>query len=301
MTTSERSWLTELAIAAALSRQILVSRPVLGRPEFALTNPESGAEYAVFPLIAQNSRYRTRICMTPDGRVCAMKIATSIDHNNVIDREAYLLQRMRRIDDEVPDEKLRTRSFFPEVVDSFNAGPEQGNRMVLVVGFAPEITHMNQLKVLKDLIEVDKSRVDVRTFAWMWGKVLKIIGFAHEHGMVNGAIDTQNVLLETSMHGVIIFDWSHAHFTDSEREKRAEIKNAALATLAALEITSAGKLVHKDEYLDRGQQSEFEEYFRRILSGEDRRSAYEIKDTFYDMIWRFWPKEFYLFTAFDRM
>jgi hypothetical protein len=46
--------------------------------------------------------------------------------------------------------------------------------------------------------------------AWMWRRLLIVLGFAHACGVIHGAVLPTHVLIQPEQHGLALVDWSYA-------------------------------------------------------------------------------------------
>ena len=49
--------------------------------------------------------------------------------------------------------------------------------------------------------------LDGRHVAWIWRRVLNIIGFAHSNGIIHGAVLPMHILIEPNTHKLLLVDW----------------------------------------------------------------------------------------------
>jgi serine/threonine protein kinase len=63
---------------------------------------------------------------------------------------------------------------------------------------------------MADIIASYPNGIDFRDMAWMYKRLLSAVGFAHEMGVVHGAILPSHVLVHPTGHGAKIVDWSYA-------------------------------------------------------------------------------------------
>ena len=52
--------------------------------------------------------------------------------------------------------------------------------------------------------------LDGRHLAWMFNRMLEVLGFVHREGTVHGAVLPQHLLFDVRTHGLILADWTHA-------------------------------------------------------------------------------------------
>ena len=62
----------------------------------------------------------------------------------------------------------------------------------------------------QDILAAYPQGIDFRDMVWMYKRLLSGIGFAHEMGVVHGAILPPHVLVHPTGHGAKIIDWSYA-------------------------------------------------------------------------------------------
>jgi len=261
-------------------------------------------------MVAKNSRYRLYNCTDEDGRELLFQVAADSSHNGEISRNAWVLSRLAKRSDEIEAEYAATQTGadwvvplnyklgFPEVHDSFITQTKQVN----ILGFRNVPSVKSMIPVIK--IWKDSLRVDLRTSAWMAGKLLKLLVFTHDHRFQvgDGQISGNNLLIEPDEHYILIFDWSKAVIHDgqvSAKVKRGEIKAAAQVIIEAL-----------GDDLERAQENEhdvtYTNYLRSLaVSGES--DASKAHETFYRIIDDLcenpdsvWEKGFYKFTTYDR-
>lgn len=49
--------------------------------------------------------------------------------------------------------------------------------------------------------------VDPRDVAWMWRRLLVVLGFAHRAGVLHGGVLPEHVLIHPAEHGLVLVDW----------------------------------------------------------------------------------------------
>ncbi|MEU1590235.1 serine/threonine protein kinase [Micromonospora sp. NPDC005710] len=117
--------------------------------------------------------------------------------NDLMAREAHALRTIAERGDP------RYLPYVPRLVDEFRhrdtaTGAE---RRITVLATAPG---------LHDLDEVRRAYpdgLDARDVAWMWRRLLVVLGLAHRAGVVHGAVLPRHVLIEPDAHGVVLVDW----------------------------------------------------------------------------------------------
>ena len=257
-------------------------------------------EYVVGKMVAVNSRYSLYSCNDAAGR--ELLLQAPISDNYAVSRNAFILDmlasRSLEVEEEYSNGDLNYDLGFPELCDSFMVKEKQVN----VLGFRGNVASVGSIvPVVK--IWKDNLRVDLRTSAWMIGKLLKLLVFAHEnseHLIQIGNISGNNVLIEPDQHYVIVFDWSGA-----------VIHNAWKGIIVRDEIKSAAQLVVKtigdlDHACVNDEDKVYINYLR-LLAMDGESSASKAHKAFYDIVDSLcendrsvWERGFYKFTTFER-
>ncbi|MET8265216.1 serine/threonine protein kinase [Micromonospora arida] len=117
--------------------------------------------------------------------------------NDLMAREAHALRTIAERGDP------RYLPYVPRLVDEFRHRDNAtgAERRINVLAAAPG---------LHDLEEVRRAYpdgLDARDVAWMWRRLLVVLGLAHRAGVVHGAVLPRHVLIEPDAHGVVLIDW----------------------------------------------------------------------------------------------
>lgn len=260
--------------------------------------------YDVWDVVAENAVYRVRRCTDSHSRELLFQIVIDANQNNKLALNALALSRLKAASNEIEKEYAESGSEgslnydlgFPELYDSFIL-TAQGSRQANVLGFRGVET----VGSIIPLVRIIKSpaRIDLRTSAWIMGKLLKIIAFAHGHRFEIGKISGNNVLIEPDKHYVVIFDWSgstlHEHSVPPS-VRRNEIKLAAQSVIKVL----GGDL---DSVCENDADLPYTRYLQSLAtSGEsdaDRahKTFYGIVDSLCEDPLSVWERGFYEFTT----
>lgn len=261
--------------------------------------------YGVDGLVAEAESYRLYLCeQVSTKRQCLLQIATEIGHNGSLERNAFFLGELQQRAGalELEYEKVRTRPDsvlnyqlgFPELVDSFVCS-EQGGRRVNILAFR-NVDDVSKMVPLSGITEKDCLRVDIRTSAWIMGKLLKMLVFAHGEKIVVGQLGGGNILIEPGQHYLLIFDWSNAISYPGEIPEafqRAEISAAAETVTVVL---GADPLTGKCPDDGDSGFADYCYYILGLVNGNER-SAKRAHQNFYELIDRLWKRGFHKFTT----
>jgi len=82
----------------------------------------------------------------------------------------------------------------------------------------------------EDVLRAYGSGVPAESSVWMWKRVLELLGWVHENGIIHGAINASHMLLHARDHGVLLCGWSSA----ARGEPKTDLAMSARAILQAL-------------------------------------------------------------------
>ena len=202
-------------------------------------------EYCVIgDKVAETETYRLYLCeQVATGRECFLQIALSAAGNAALDRMAYFLDELQARAEELEVEYATVRTDpkkvlnygfqFPELLDSF-VSSEQGGRKVNILAYRC-VDAINAMVPIQTIMSKDSKGVDLRTSAWILGKLLKLLTFAHSQHISIGRLDESNVFIEPDKHYVLVFDWSGARI--EQGGVSADVARQEIMAVARLVIT----------------------------------------------------------------
>jgi hypothetical protein len=251
-------------------------------------------------LVRETDGYRLYLCKQEgEKRDLLMQVAIDVANNAALDRSAFFLQQLAKDAEALEAEyaidhkgRLNYGLGFPEVVESFLLDAEQGGRRVNILAFR-NVDDASRMKPLDNILTKDRRRVDPGTSAWIMGKALKTILFAHSRDYSVGLLDTVSILIEPGEHYVVLFDWSEAQAhadgvpADTCRE---DIKQAARSVIALM----GGD--HMTRTFPDGVASAYTDYLL-LLAGGGQSSAKAAHKDFYALCDTIWERKFYPFTS----
>lgn len=260
--------------------------------------------YEIVRKLGNSSSLNYHICRNEAGDWQILVIAASAEQNAVIDRTEYLLSRLTESSEKC-EEEFATQSksgrrihydwLFPQVVDQFVLY-EQGERRVNILTF-PEID-LHKAFALTQIAEKDQ-RVDLKTSAWIMGRLLKLLGFLHESGIM-APILTSNFLLEPDNHRLLMLNWTDATIGDmpTPAQQCFAVKQAAECVLLLLGAEYSDGAWRYNYKLEEGE----ERYIRRlqVIHKGEYSSAYQAHAAFYETVDSLWGKQFHPFTTYER-
>jgi hypothetical protein len=268
-----------------------------------ITSP-AGKSYQLTERLGSASRYSMYQCLLPDEKFGLLKVTTQAQYNSNLDREALILRILAERAIEVEKQNKTSlpynyQLFFPRLVESF-ISKEQDNRRINILAFPDQIKKMSQLTPISSIIKVERERVDPKTGAWMLGKELKALAFAHDQNISNESVFASNILVEKELHGVIVFDWSSAILHSKKVpgiNRMKDIIQAARLAIAVMGGDLEEGTLPESEQLPDGQ---FEKYIFKLAKGQVNDSNLACRQ-FYDLIREMWPeRDFHPYTSYPR-
>ena len=268
----------------------------------------SGKVYLVGAELGRTERFDLFHCQTEEMPKCGIiKIAPTVAENGILDREAFLLREMSKtaVELEAAYAKVKTSSstlnyqfFFPNLVESF-VWEEEGGRRINILNFSHIAKELFDLVPIGHIASRDRFRVDPRTSAWMLGKLLKLLSFAHEQGIAVNALTGDNILINKDQHYVSVFDWTLATVEDgglTQDMVSQEIRSATEEVILALGGNPETGEIPADEQLIDGR---YEELLKSLIHGS-KESAYMTHEKFYEIVWSIWPRGFHPYSTYMR-
>ncbi|MFI0943368.1 molecular chaperone DnaJ [Streptomyces sp. NPDC021020] len=158
--------------------------------------------YAPGPALTEGDLATLLTARYEDGgehRTAVLKTARHPRDNDLLEHEADILARLRRVGEE------RHRAYAPALIESFeqpggDGGPRRVNALEPLDGF----------RTLAEVAAAHPGGLDPRDAAWMWRRLLTGLGWAHRAGLVHGAVFPEHVLIHPALHGVALVDWCYA-------------------------------------------------------------------------------------------
>ena len=252
--------------------------------------------------------YRCRFTSGKTEREGVFKIARDARTNDLLANEADILRRLHNADSD-----RRFAGFLPRIEESFVHGDDA--RLANVLGFHQDIRSIDELYTLEEVLAHHRGGLDSRDMAWIWRRLLNVLGFVHSQQIVHGAVLPMHVLIEPAEHKLVLIDFCGA-VRDAAKNRLPlaiiargydrwyppEVRSKQPPT-AALDVSMAARCMIK---LTGGDASRAEfsptmepalaAYFRRCLSGVNV-EAWRLLDDFDRLIETLWgPRKFRVLT-----
>lgn len=134
------------------------------------------------------------------GHPSVVKLARTPTDSDLMEAEARALKRLLAADG---DDKLHP--FFSELLDSFAYRSGRGvNRRGNV------FVRLDGWHTLTEVRAAYPAGVHPLDMVWIWRKTLWALGYAHQRGLVHGAIVPDHVMIHAEMHGLKLVDWCYS-------------------------------------------------------------------------------------------
>ena len=153
-----------------------------------------------------------------------VKVARDAKANELLANEVATLAKLR-----AADPAGRYTPFLPAVEATFGLAPEDPpvpgravvSRAATIFRMHPEIrSPADELYSLDEVRLSHPAGLDPRHVAWIWRRVLTVLGFAHQNGVIHGAVLPPHVLVEPREHKLVLVDWTCAVPADGSRPLR---------------------------------------------------------------------------------
>jgi hypothetical protein len=132
------------------------------------------------------------------------KIARDPRSNALVSNEAAVLRQLH-----AADPTGRFTRFLPKVQASigFSDDPKSQARQANMLRMHEEIRSPDELYSLADVRGAYPAGLDAKHVAWIWRRILSVLGFAHTQNIVHAAVLPMHVLLEPTGHKLVLVDW----------------------------------------------------------------------------------------------
>ena len=148
--------------------------------------------------------YRCRFTDGPRQVEGLLKITRDPRTNSLVANEADILRQLYAL-----DPAGRYTPFLPAIEASFGFSDGSGApaRQANVLRMHEKIQSPDEFYTLLEVKNAFPGGLDSRHVAWIWRRVLNIIGFAHSNNIVHGAVLPMHILIEPKTHKLLLVDW----------------------------------------------------------------------------------------------
>ncbi len=260
--------------------------------------------YEVLKQLSETDTYRTYKVVTPSiERPLVLKIGVSVASNGLLDREAYLLKRMREhafdlereYQAKYPGRYLHYQLAFPYLHESFVAQGQGGRRVLILEVEATE--KLEDLTALSLIRTRDRVRVDHKTAAWILGKSLKILAFAHNFGVSFGTIGSDDVVISRDSHLVVFFDWTNAIWFSGGIVSKEVVQQEMYFIAREVSLVMGGDPITFELPESEDDPTQQFQLFMRKLAHFAFTTAGDAHKDFYQVVEAMWGRNFHPYTS----
>lgn len=130
-----------------------------------------------------------------------MKMPRAVRDTDLMEAEATALKKLHA---ELAENWI---PYLPELIETFRhrdktSGKDRRVNVIKPIG--------DDWYTLQEVMVRYKFKLDPRDAAWMWRRVLGILGAVHRAGLVYGGIDWDNIVIQPEKHGLMLLDWCYS-------------------------------------------------------------------------------------------
>ena len=135
-----------------------------------------------------------------DQRRVLLKVVRSASNNDLIVREAQVLQRIDRALAGQP-----VRAHFPTLIEAIQLRDAAGvERYVNVLSYEDDYVS------LTEVMRLYPAGIQAADAAWMFNRILAALGVIHQLELVHGAVTPDHVLIRLQDHNGLLLDWCYS-------------------------------------------------------------------------------------------
>ena len=131
-----------------------------------------------------------------------LKIGRDPADNDLLQAEHETLSYLHRVDQ--PEDKV-FRPFLPEPLEHFSISDGRSP-----VRAATAFAAIEGLVSLETVREAYPMGIEPEDMAWMFRRLLYVLGYVHHRSVIHGAVLPAHVLIQPEKHGVVLVDWCYA-------------------------------------------------------------------------------------------
>lgn len=164
---------------------------------------------------------------TPAGLDAVFKIANAPANNDLLERER---DHLKLLWTGKGDADKHFQRYLPRLLDSFGASGRRVNVLSNAAG-AYSLAHLRSQF---------PNGVPFRHIVWMVNRALSILGYAHQHWLVHGAVLPQHLLYYPDNHGLCLVDWT-ASAGNNHSDERVAYRHRDWLTHYPVEVSPTSR------------------------------------------------------------
>lgn len=146
------------------------------------------------------NHYRARYNEDDQEISVLLKMPRDPRNSDLMQNEGFKLKQISTGGDE------RFTDYVPRHVESFRHrdAKDKSERLVNVLAFPDGLYSLDEVR------SAYPNGVDPKDAAWMWRRILVVLGYIHGAGVIHGAIFPEHVLIQPEQHGLVLIDFCYA-------------------------------------------------------------------------------------------
>jgi hypothetical protein len=194
----------------------------------------------------------------PSGQPGVFKIARSFYGNGAVQAGHETLKRLVALD---TDGRAAPFLPIPVAMTTYKSVEALPGRVASILAYHDSIASPEELYSLAEVWAAYPAGVDAKHLAWIWRRLLTVLGFAHASRVMHCAVRPEHVLIEPRDHKLVLIGWSSAvAITDAGTSPGVAIEpfrtDIAAASGAIRSLAAPGLDPALVRYFDRAQSSQ---------------------------------------------
>lgn len=240
-----------------------------------------------------------------DDLLYAMRRDAVAQGRLAVDRDqpatAEELEAIDRQREEILNCRLHYDWLMPVLIESFVC-ESQGRRQVNILSFAG--IDAGEFMPLSQIPEKGQ-RVDLKTSAWIIGRMLKLLGFVIQ-AQISVSFKTEKFLIGPKEHHLVLLDWTNAREVFGDNREGVNLNILRIGE-CGLNLIGANfdKTGWQYNYPIEENEREYIAFLHRMATlsqnfYRSRRDALDVHRMFYNVVEQVWGKAYHPFTTFPR-
>ncbi len=232
------------------------------------------------------------------GRESVFKIARTHLSNPHVAHESRILNRLLDADREG---RLAPFVPRPKATVNYRSADGEPERAATLLNYHDGINGPDELYSLEEVRGAYPRGIDARDMAWMWRRILTVLGHIHSQGVAHGRTTPDHVLIEPREHKLVLVGWCGAtEIGQIPRLKAGRWSDWETSPHPASSLTDlAGAAKTMAYLLGAGVEPAISRHLER--AGASSAGALQLLDDFDRMIEALWgPRQFRVFQMPER-
>jgi serine/threonine protein kinase len=176
-------------------------------------------EYEVCDNFTQDDRFNFYDCTFREGshtHPAVLRVTRSSEFNELSQNELRILRILGR-----GTEAPRYSSYLPGLLDAFTY---QAGSLTLQAAVFEKYDGWYSVQQVHDRYP---SGIDSRDMAWIWRRLLVILGFAHRSSVIHAAVLPANIYIQSEQHGLMLCNWHYSVYDPARSGEMLAAVNAS--------------------------------------------------------------------------